>query len=283
MENNCIVELQNITVIPNALGEGRETLPILNDVSFRINRGEFITLIGHNGSGKSTLAKIVAGFRTTGVTGKISRRIETAARGKRTPIVMQQPEASMVGSTAWEDVVLMLEQNEMESSHIIPFAEQALHQVGMGERMHQPIETLSGGQKQLVAIAGCLAAQSPLLVLDEVTAMLDPEAAELVLERVRTLQKSGVTVVWITQKLEELGAGDRIVAMHDGGIAYDGLADEWYSRLLNGQTESVCELLGFEAPYTVRVAWELELLGVQLRPFPFTSDMLAEAVNRYER
>ncbi|MGF7050081.1 energy-coupling factor transport system ATP-binding protein [Paenibacillus sp. DS2015] len=283
MEQHCLVELVQVTVTPTEWVERLEALPILKEVSIRIDRGQFITLVGRNGSGKSTLAKVVAGFRTAGVTGSMILRAESAAGVHRIPIVMQQPEAAMVGATPWEDVVLMLEQNEMEWSQIIPCAEQALHQVGMGERMHQPIETLSGGQKQLVAIAGCLAAHSPLLVLDEVTAMLDPEAAMLVLERVRALHKSGVTVIWITQKLEELRPGDRIVAMNDGKIAYDGLPEGWFSRSINGHTESVCEQLGFEAPYAARVAWELELLGVRLQPFPFTADMLAEAVSSDER
>lgn len=283
MKENGLLELQQVTVKPTLWGEGQQVLPILNDVSIRIDKGQFITLLGRNGSGKSTLAKVIAGLWTTGVTGKIVQRAETTAYGNRIPMVMQQPEAAMVGATPWEDVVLMLEQNEIEASHIISLAEQALRQVGMSERMHQSIETLSGGQKQLVAIAGCLAVHSPLLVLDEVTSMLDPETAEIVLERVRSIHKSGVTVIWITQKLEELRQGDRIVAMNDGRIVYDGLADGWFTRSFSGNSESVCEQLGFEAPYSARVAWELEQLGFRLRPFPYTADMLAEAVKRYER
>lgn len=283
MEENCLLELQQVTVTPTQWGEGQAVLPIVNDISIRIDKGQFITLLGRNGSGKSTLAKVIAGLRTTGVTGKVLRGAETTVYGNRIPMVMQQPEAAMVGATPWEDVVLMLEQNEIEPNHIVSLAEQALRQVGMGERMHQSIETLSGGQKQLVAIAGCLAAHSPFLVLDEVTSMLDPDTAEVVLERVRSIHKSGVTIIWITQKLEELRPGDRIIAMNDGRIVYDGFADGWFARSLNGKSESVCEQLGFEAPYSARVAWELEQLGYRLRPFPYTADMLAEAVKQYER
>ncbi|MHA0856079.1 energy-coupling factor ABC transporter ATP-binding protein [Paenibacillus sp. CMAA1364] len=281
MKHPYLIELQQVSVTPTLWMEERTLLPILNDVSISINRGEFIALLGCNGSGKSTLAKVIAGFPIAGFTGKMDISVETATKGNRIPIVMQQPEAAMVGATPWEDVVLMLEQNEMDASQIIPFAEQALHQVGMGERMHQRIETLSGGQKQLVAIAGCVATQSPILVLDEVTAMLDPDASIYVLEKVRSLQQNGVTVIWITQKLEELRSHDRIVAMKDGGIAYDGYADDFFSRSVIDQAESVCELLDFEAPYSAQVAWELEKMGYPLRPFPFTGEMLAEAVNRY--
>ncbi|RCW50207.1 ATP-binding cassette domain-containing protein [Paenibacillus prosopidis] len=283
MEQTCQIEIIDATVTPPVMFAAQKPQPILKGVSVRIYEGEWITLLGRNGSGKSTLAKVVAGFRTAGVTGKMIKHIESAAKGKPIPIVMQQPEAAMIGATPWEDVVLMLEQNEMEASRIPLGAEEALRKVGMGDRMFQPIETLSGGQKQLVAIAGCLAVQSPLLVLDEVTAMLDPEAASYVLEQVRVLQQNGVTVIWITQKLEELRQGDRIVAMNDGAIAFDGQADEWFDRSSYGDQGSVCEQLGFEAPYSARVSWELERQGVKLRPFPFTAEMLAEAVKRYER
>lgn len=277
------IEMKQVTVTPPVMLEGQKRLPIIKNVSLTIHKGEWISLLGRNGSGKSTLAKVAAGFRTAGVAGQITRSVKTAAEGKPIPIVMQQPETAMIGATPWEDVILMLEQNELAVSDIALEAALALRRVGMGERLHQPIETLSGGQKQLVAIAGCLALQSPLLVLDEVTALLDPEAAYAVLEQVRRLQQSGVTIIWITQKLEELREGDRIVAMNDGSIAYDGQAGEWFARSQSGTKDSLCEQLGFEAPYAAQVAWELEEQGVMLRPFPFTAHMLAEAVKRCER
>lgn len=276
------IELKHVTVTPPDMNGGQNPQPILKDVCLRLHKGEWIALLGENGSGKSTLAKVAAGFRTAGVTGQVIRNIKTAAQGKPIPIVMQQPEAAMIGATPYEDVLLMLEQNEQEASGIPLEAERALRMAGMGECLHQPIETLSGGQKQLVAIAGCLAVNSPLLVLDEVTAMLDPEAASSVLEQVRSLHQTGVTVIWITQKLEELRQGDRIVAMNNGAITFDGHAEDWFTRSIAGVKDSFCEQFGFEAPYVAQVAWELEQQGVKLRPFPFTAKMLAEAVKRYE-
>lgn len=275
------IELKQITVTPPSLLDGHKLQPIVKDVSLSIRQGEWISLLGRNGSGKSTLAKVAAGFRTAGVAGHVTRSIGTAVQGKPIPIVMQQPDASMIGATPWEDVVLILEQNEQETLDIPYEAEIALRKVGMGDRIHQPIETLSGGQKQLVAIAGCLAAKTPILVLDEVTAMLDPESASFVLEQVRSLQQTGVTVIWITQKLEELMPGDRVVVMNEGSLLYDGEAETWFVRPEAGVHGSICEKLGFEAPYAAQVAWELEQLGIRLRPFPFTAHMLAEAVKRY--
>jgi energy-coupling factor transport system ATP-binding protein len=281
--NQTQIELKQVTVTPPVMMEGQKQLPIIREVSLSIHNGEWISLLGRNGSGKSTLAKVAAGFRIAGTAGQVIRSIQTAAQGKPIPIVMQQPEAAMIGATPWEDVVLLLEQNELPSAVISYEAERALQRVGLGERMYQPIETLSGGQKQLVAIAGCLAMRSPLLVLDEVTAMLDPEASNDVLAQVRSLHQNGVTIIWITQKLEELQGGDRIIAMNEGSVVFDGAADAWFARSSQGAKDSLCEELGFEAPYAAQVAWELEEQGVKLHPFPFTAGMLAEAVSRYER
>jgi energy-coupling factor transport system ATP-binding protein len=277
------VELKHITVTPPTLGEVQKREAIIKDVCLVIHEGEWISLLGCNGSGKSTVAKVAAGFRVAGISGQVLRNIKTAAKGKPIPIVMQQPEAAMIGATPLEDIVVMLEQNEQEAANIRFEAEYALQRVGMGERLHQPIATLSGGQKQLVAIAGCLALKAPMLVLDEVTAMLDPEAASTVLEQARSLHQSGITVMWITQKLEELQEGDRIIAMNAGSIVYDGGVEAWFARTAAGAKDSFCEQLGLEAPYCAQVAWELEEQGVKLLPFPFTAKMLAEAVKRYAR
>ncbi|MCA0754120.1 energy-coupling factor ABC transporter ATP-binding protein [Paenibacillus sp. N4] len=327
MEQIYQVELKKVSVTPPALHHDGETVTILKDVSFSIYEGEWVTLLGRNGSGKSTLAKAVAGCRIPGATGSRSSRLQEAAEGKPLPIVLQHPEASLLGATPWEDVVLLLEQNGLQAETIAEEAERALSRAGLGERLWQPIETLSGGQKQLVAIAGCLAMRSPLLVLDEVTAMLETEAAAGVLEQVRQLHRTGVTVLWITQKLDEIEQGDRVAAMSGGRLVFDGTAEQWFDRAgaaenmrknwigereaagcggaekadvgsraglrfepgkqgisCSGSEDgklSMCERLGFAAPYAVQVAWELERLGVKLRPLPFTAEMLAEAVKRY--
>lgn len=275
------LELEHVSVTPLSL-TGDKGKPILKDIAIQVQKGEWITLIGRNGSGKSTLAKVIAGFPLQKIHGRIKRAPEESGRDRKIPIVMQQPEAGMIGSTPWEDVVLMLERHGAEESRITARAEEMLRKVGLAERMKQPVETLSGGQKQLVAIAGCLAVDAPMLILDEITAMLDPEASAYVLEQVRVLNEAGVTVIWITQRQEELRGGDRIVAMQDGSIVYDGFVNGWFQRATADAKDSPCEALGFEAPYTVRVAWELEERGIRLSPTPVTADELAEAVNRYE-
>lgn len=273
-----LVKLSNVSVKPLTYGEQLNAQPyLLHQIDVSMAGGEWITFIGRNGSGKSTLARVIAGFGAMHIEGRVERDPVRFVTGQ-VPIVLQQPDASMIGSTPWEDVVMMLEQHGVEGSKIPELAEDALRLVGMQIRMHQRVETLSGGQKQLTAIAGCLAVQSPMLILDEVTAMLDPEACIYVLEKVRELNKRGVTVIWITQKLEELAAGDRVLALEQGEVRFDHKAESFFVRDEDGH--SICESMGFTAPYVIQTAWELEKLGLPLEPLPMTPETLAKAVQQ---
>ncbi|MBH5316550.1 ATP-binding cassette domain-containing protein [Paenibacillus sp. GSMTC-2017] len=276
-----LVQLEEVSVTPVSLEISGEAL-IMNKVSFGINRGEWITVIGSNGSGKSTLLKVISGMLRLGVSGKVKRNREKLSTSP-IPIVMQQPEAGIIGSTPWEDVVIMLERHGVAAELIQGKIVEVLEAVGLKERMNQPVETLSGGQKQLLAIAGCLAVQAPLLLLDEVTTMLDPSMSIFVLDKVRELHQSGVSIIWITQKLEELREQDRAIVLKEGTIVFDGKAPELFQRKRLSLEESVCESLGFEAPYAVQVAWELEKEGIQLSPLPLTIEQLTEAVVLYDR
>ncbi|NIK68914.1 ATP-binding cassette domain-containing protein [Paenibacillus sp. BK720] len=272
-----LAELTNVSVQPLAYGEQMKAQPfLLRNVSATIAEGEWINLIGRNGSGKSTLARLIAGFGAFRIVGGVEKDQARFITGQ-VPMVLQQPDASMVGSTPWEDIVMMLEQHGVDGSRIAGLSEAALRQTGLHSRMHQPVETLSGGQKQLTAIAGCLAVQTPMLILDEVTAMLDPEACISVMAKVRELNSGGVTVIWITQKLEELAAGDRVLALEQGELRFDGTAEKLFERC-SAEGSSPCEELGFSAPYVIRTAWELEKLGLKLQPLPMTPEMLVKAV-----
>ncbi|MFF2089098.1 ABC transporter ATP-binding protein [Paenibacillus sp. NPDC058174] len=278
MERNLLLQLTDVAVRPFAVSEQEESAAILKNIHMRVEEGEWIALIGRNGSGKSTLLKLIAGFQAGEASGYLNWGDALAARsGIKAPIVMQQPEASMVGATPIEDLIIMLEQNGLKDGLIAEQAAQALERTGMLDRAHQLVGTLSGGQKQRVAIAGCLAVEAPILLMDEPTAMLDPEAAIHVHEIVRELNRSGIAVIWITQKLDELREGDRVVALEQGEIVFDGAAEGFYVR--GGAGESVCERLGFEAPYVVQTVWELEKLGVQLAALPLTPAALAKAVH----
>ncbi|WP_052350327.1 energy-coupling factor ABC transporter ATP-binding protein [Paenibacillus gorillae] len=280
MKTNLLLQLTGVTVRPFSAAEQEELVAILKNIHLGVEQGEWIALIGRNGSGKSTLLKLIAGFQAGEASGYLDwSDVLTARIGIKAPIVMQQPEASMVGATPLEDLIIMLEQNGVKGELIAEQAAHALVRTGMLKHAHQPVGTLSGGQKQRVAIAGCLAVEAPILLMDEPTAMLDPEAAIHVHEIVRELNRSGIAVIWITQKLDELREGDRVIALEHGEIVFNGAAEGFYDRSGGGAAESVCERLGFEAPYVVQTVWELEKLGVQLTGLPLTPAALAKAVH----
>ncbi|MFD0587112.1 energy-coupling factor ABC transporter ATP-binding protein [Paenibacillus sp. GCM10027627] len=271
-----------VVAIPSVTGLGETTL--IKPTSFTVQKGEWISLIGANGSGKSTLLKAIAGMPVNGAQGRVHYTGRKSTDGAVVPIVMQQPEGGIIGATPWEDVVAMLEKNSEEGGTIAAQAEEALRAVGLGDRMHQPVETLSGGQKQLVAIAACLAVNSSLLLLDEITSMLDPLMSIEVLEQARSLHASGTAVIWVTQNMDELRPQDRLFVIDDGCLSFDDTAEKLFRRG-DGQSASLsaAEQFGFTAPYSVQVAWELEKSGIKLSQLPFTPEELAEAVTRHGR
>ncbi|WP_182914362.1 energy-coupling factor ABC transporter ATP-binding protein [Paenibacillus sp. 1011MAR3C5] len=280
MTQHIQLELADVSYAPISLAS-EPSVEILAGIHLKVTRGEWITILGRNGSGKSTLLKVAGGLIRQGVRGSLHRA--EGHRGKAIPIVMQQPDAGLVGSTPWEDVVTLLERQGSPADGLVLRAEQALREVGLGSRMHQPLDTLSGGQKQLVAIAGCLAAEAPILLLDEVTAMLDPGMTAVVCGHVRRMHQQGTTVLWITQRMEELLPGDRTLVLKDGRIVFDGSAGALFRRTASEVTDSPGEREGFEAPYTVKVAWELAVQGIELPFIPLTADQLAEAVRCHDR
>jgi len=265
-----VLEINHLNIL-SPYDEANGQIFLLKDIGLKVRQGQWLSVLGANGSGKSTLARAIAGFRMQEADGEVIR----PAGDRPIPIVLQQPDAAILGATPWEDVLLMLEQHGGEEEHMQKRAEEALASAGLHDHMHQPIATLSGGQKQLTAIAGCLAVEPPLLVLDEVTSMLHPDTAAEVHERVRRLNRQGTTVIWITQNVEELRGEDRVVILDKGEIVYDGDTDGVFCPAAEQNGESICERLGFEAPYCVQVARELNALGLPLGKMPLTPEELA--------
>lgn len=281
MTQQIIVELQDVsvTVKPRHHSEG---VFLLHSINLRIRQGEWISVIGMNGSGKSTLSRLLAGIHHFEVSGDVlfgGERRQSDILPGAAPIVMQHPDAGLIGSTPWEDVVLMLERHGFPEAEIMNKAEAALVKVGLGEQLHQKIDKLSGGQKQLTAIAGCLAVAPSMLLLDEPTAMLDSEASAYVLSQVRRLHQSGVTVIWVTQLLEELSSADRVLMLDAGRIVFDEAAYCLFSGEEPGQSPG--ERYGFMPPYGVQAARELAKHGIVLEPIPMSRSELREAVMRY--
>ncbi|MBD3918328.1 ATP-binding cassette domain-containing protein [Paenibacillus sp. PR3] len=264
-------------------GAGGERQPLIHtrehqllfNIDLSIKSGEWVFIVGTNGSGKSTLARLLAGLGQPRVSG-----VMTSATGASfAPLVTQNPEAALVGMTPEEDAILLLEQLAVPPEEMASRIDAAMRITGLTEWMKQPIAQLSGGQKQLAAIAGCIASEADALIVDEPTAMLDPHASTAVMAALRELHRRGTTIVWVTQRLEELIEGDRVVAMKDGRITFDGSTEHFYIR---SSKKSPCEEAGLDATYVVETVWELQQSGVALEPpMPLTASSLAKAVSSY--
>lgn len=206
----------------------------LDHISLNFRQGEWTSVIGHNGSGKSTLVKILMGV-LEGYEGeiKVDGEVMTEEKlpdiRKRFAIVFQNPDNQFVGATVEDDVAFGLENNGVGRDEMVNRVEEALRSVNMLEyRTHEP-SRLSGGQKQRVAIAGALAMQPDLLILDEATSMLDPQGRREVLKILREIHREKLTtLVYITHDLAEIGVSDHAVVMKDGRVINEGTVEEIY-------------------------------------------------------
>ena len=209
----------------------------LNGVSLDIGEGEFVAIVGHNGSGKSTLAKMLNALLlpdegTVTVFGMDTADEEnTLDIRKKVGIVFQNPDNQIVTTVVEEDVGFGPENLGIPTEQILTRVHTALEAVGMLDYARSAPHMLSGGQKQRIAIAGVLAIQPEVLVLDEATAMLDPLGRKAVLEIASRMNKEkGITVVMITQYMEEAVIADRVVVMNEGRIAMQGTPQEIFRR-----------------------------------------------------
>ncbi len=250
----------------------------LNGVDLAIEAGEFVAVIGHNGSGKSTLAKhLNALFLPT--EGKVTvLGMDSSVEENILPIrqnagmVFQNPDNQMVTTIVEEDVAFGPENLGVPSEEIRARVDKALAVVGMTEFATFAPHHLSGGQKQRIAIAGVLAMQPQILILDEATAMLDPAGREEILETaIRLNREDGMTLILITHFMEEAARADRIVVVSHGQIAMQGTPAEVFSR---GQA---LDDNGIDAPFPIRLAEKLREGGLDV-PDRIDLDALADAI-----
>ena len=208
----------------------------LRDVSLTIAPGEYVALIGRNGSGKSTLAKLLNGLLqpTAGrvlVDGMDTRDLTHLREiRRRVGMVFQDPDDQIVATVVEEDVAFGPENLGFPRDEIRTRVEEALETVGLSAHRHRPPHMLSAGQRQRVAIAGVLAMAPRYLILDEATAMLDPQGRYDVLEVVRRLHQAGMAIVHITHAMEEAAEAERVVVLHAGRIVADGPTREVFAQ-----------------------------------------------------
>ena len=217
---------------------GEEGLAALKDVNLDVFEGEFVAVLGHNGSGKSTLAKHVNALLTPTSGQVIVGGLDTKDQEKvweirqKVGMVFQNPDNQLVATTVEEDVAFGPENLGVPSEEIQRRVVTALEAVGMlSYRLHSPHQ-LSGGQKQRVAIAGVISMLPKCIVLDEPTAMLDPNGRAEVMSTIHSLNKEkGITVLHITHHMDEVIGADRVIVMDQGHIVLEGTPRDVFSQV----------------------------------------------------
>lgn len=214
----------------------RNEIETLTNLSFTVEQGEWLAIIGHNGSGKSTLAQLLVDLLTP-QTGKIKiSGIEMNESTKweirkKVGLVFQNPDHQFIGTTVQDDIAFGLENINMPYSEMKLRIDQALEMVEMTEfRFHDP-SRLSGGQKQRVAIAGILALHPDVLILDEAFVMLDPRSRRGLMKTLRHLQATkNLTIISITHDMNEAASANRIIMMEDGAIIREGTPNDIFEH-----------------------------------------------------
>lgn len=250
----------------------------LKGVSLEIERGSFVAVLGHNGSGKSTLAKHLNAILLPTEGKVLIDGIDTADENNLLKIrstvgmVFQNPDNQIVANVVEDDVAFAPENLGVEPAEIRERVDNALKAVDMYEfRLHAP-HLLSGGQKQRVAIAGVIAMQPEVIVLDEPTAMLDPKGRREVIDTVTKLcREKGITIVLITHHMSECIDADRLIVMSNGDVVADGTPQEVFSQveLMHGE--------GLAVPATTELMWQLNKKGFNL---PLTALGIADCAEQ---
>jgi len=261
-----IIKVENLSFFYKSGEEDSPDFQALDNVNLTIKKGEFLAILGHNGSGKSTLAKLFNAILipTDGdiwVSGMNTKNEDHLYDIRRTAgMVFQNPDNQIVATIVEEDVAFAPENLGVPPAEIRKLVDGALKTVGMYEYMKHAPHMLSGGQKQRIAIAGVLAMSPEVLVLDEPTAMLDPQGRREIMQTIKRLNKEqGMTVVLVTHYMDEAAKADRIVVMNGGKIELSGAPREIFS-----QVEKL-KSIGLDVPQSTELLYELNCAGQSFR------------------
>lgn len=263
----------------NSYGDNSPPKQILKNVSLDIKKGEFVAILGHNGSGKSTIAKHMNAILTPSDGKVIVEGIDTSNEEmlfeirQHVGMVFQNPDNQIVATIVEEDVAFALENMGVEPVEMRERVDNALKSVGMYEyREHAPHQ-LSGGQKQRIAIAGIIAMRPDCIVLDEPTAMLDPNGRKEVLKTIRNLNKDyGITIVLITHYMDEAAQADRIIVMDNGKIIMNDIPQNVFSQV------ELMRKIGLDVPQVTELMYLLEKKGYKTDTHIISEDACVQAV-----
>lgn len=275
--DNLIFEYEKRDEEGNVIGTHRA----IDEVNLDIEPGQFIAILGHNGSGKSTLAKhmnaiLVPSGGTMWVDGKDTKEEENLWDVRQTAgMVFQNPDNQIIGTVVEEDVGFGPENLGVPTEEVWQRVEKSLSAVGMIEYRHHSPNKLSGGQKQRVAIAGVVAMCPKCIVLDEPTAMLDPNGRKEVLRTVEELRKrEHVTVILITHYMEEVIGADRVIVMDQGHVVMDGTTREIFSQV------ELLKKYRLDVPQVTMLAHGLKQRGLDIKEGILTTNELIEALEK---
>ena len=252
----------------------------LDGISLTVQRGELVAVLGHNGCGKTTLARHLnallpmQGGELT-IAGNDARDENRVWQIRKScGMVFQNPDNQFVSSFVEEDIAFAPRNFGTPEEDIPARVQAALAEVDMAGYERRSPQLLSGGQKQRIAIAGVLAADPDIMVLDEITAMLDPQGRREVLDTVRRLHQSGKTIVMISHYIEEAVFADRVVLVHDGQKLAEGTPREMLTDL------ELMRRTGLTPPLVVQAYYDLLDAGVKLDICPLTLEELVDEVCR---
>lgn len=260
-------------------GNAEEVSRAIDGVSLDVEAGQFVAILGHNGSGKSTLAKhinalLVPTEGTLWVDDMDTAESEDLWKiRQKAGMVFQNPDNQIIGTVVEEDVGFGPENMGVPTEDIWKRVDESLEAVGMISYRHHSPNKLSGGQKQRVAIAGVMAMRPKCIVMDEPTAMLDPNGRKEVLKAVRELnQKEGVTVILITHYMEEVVFADKVYVMDSGSVVMQGTPREIFSQV------ETLQRYRLDVPQVTLLAYELKKSGVDIPDGILTIDELVDTL-----
>ena len=264
MEN--IIEVRNLKYKYDSESENYT----LNDVSFQVKKGEWLSIVGHNGSGKSTTVRLIDGLLEAEsgdiiISGDKLTAENVWEKRRQIGMVFQNPDNQFVGATVEDDVAFGLENQGLDYDLMVERVQQALELVGMQDFKEREPARLSGGQKQRVAVAGVVALRPDIIILDEATSMLDPEGRLDLIQTVKKIKDSNqLTVISITHDLDEIALSDCVLVMKEGQVESTATPRELFSR-------EDLEELGLDQPFVNQVKAALRQSG-----FPLPDSYLTE-------
>lgn len=271
------IEFKDLSHVYHA-GEENEHRALAH-ITFNIEAGEFVVILGTNGSGKSTLAKHINGLLLPTAGKCLVNGLDTKNPAElwqirqQAGMVFQNPDNQLIAALVEDDVAFGPENLGMTTKEIRQQVDEALKAVGMEKFKNVAPHLLSGGQKQRVAIAGALAMKTRCLILDEPTAMLDPKGRLEVIDTIKKLHKeSGITVILITHFMEEAVAADKMIIMKNGQLAAMGKPRELFARV------EYMKELGLAVPLASEVGYKLRQQEIAIPADIMTDDELAAAL-----